>query len=75
MVNTQHLVASYLAAQRQHHEAARVMAHCEATLDRLIESGVDENTAWLLAGMNLADVRSLRAYQKMMRARRLLEFV
>jgi hypothetical protein len=70
----EHLMTAYLAAQRQHHEAEQLMAAAEATLDRLIESGVDEDRAWTLAGVNLADVRCLRAYQKMLQARRLLEF-
>jgi hypothetical protein len=64
----QHLVASYLAAERQHHEAARLMARCEQMLDRLIDNGVDENLAWTIAGVNLADVREVRAYQQMRRA-------
>jgi hypothetical protein len=72
-MNTQHLVASYLAAQRQHHEAARLMARCERVLDRLIEGGVDENRAYTLAGVALADVRSLRAYGEMSRAREALK--
>jgi len=70
-MNTQ--LAAYFAAKRQHHEAARLMARAERTLDRLIENGVDENRAWLLAGVHLADVRCIRAYQKMTRALRLLK--
>jgi hypothetical protein len=71
-VNT-HLVASYLAAERQHHEAARLMARAERVLDRLIEHGVNENRAWQLAGVHLCDVRSLHASQHMRRARELLK--
>jgi hypothetical protein len=75
MVNTQHLVALYLAAERQHHEAARLMARCEQLFDELVERGVDENRAWLLAGVHLADIRSIRAYQKMTRALWLLKAI
>jgi hypothetical protein len=73
MVNTQHLVTSYLAAQRQHHEAARLMARAERNLDRMIEHGVDEDRAYLAAGVGLADRRCLKTYAKVLRARRLLE--
>jgi hypothetical protein len=64
--------AAYLAAQRQHREASRVMARAERNLDRMLERGVDEDRAWLLAGVNLADVRQLHAYGEMHRARELL---
>jgi hypothetical protein len=71
-VNTRHLVASYLAAERQHREAARSMEHSEQLFDELVERGIDEDTAWARAGVHLADIRSVRAYQKMTRALRLL---
>jgi hypothetical protein len=60
--------AAYLAAQRQHREASRVMARAERVLDRLIERGVDEDRAYKVAGVGLADVRAGRAYQEMSRA-------
>jgi hypothetical protein len=72
MVYTQHFVASYLAAQRQHREAERVMARAERMLDRMIEHGVDEDRAYKLAGVALADARSVRAYQDMRQAREAL---
>jgi hypothetical protein len=73
MVHTQHLVASYLAAERKHHEASRVMARAERILDRLIENGVAEDRAYRIAGVHLADVRDLRAYGEMSRAREVLK--
>jgi hypothetical protein len=48
------------------------MARAERNLDRMLERGVDEDRAWLLAGVNLADVRQLHAYGEMHRARELL---
>jgi hypothetical protein len=68
----QHFTA-YLAAQRQHDEAARLMARAERNLDRMIEHGVAEDRAWLLAGVHLCDVRNLRAYGEMSRAREALK--
>jgi hypothetical protein len=68
----QHL-AAYIAAERQHHAAERIMARAERVLDRLLEHDVDENRAYMLAGVALADVRSLRAYQEMSRAGELLK--
>jgi hypothetical protein len=65
-------MTSYLVAMARYHEAERVMAAAEAMLDRLIEGGMSEDRAWLLAGVHLADVRCVRAYQAMLRARRLL---
>jgi hypothetical protein len=44
------------------------MARAERVLDRLIENGVDDDRAYKLAGVNLADVRQLRAYGEMQRA-------
>jgi hypothetical protein len=72
MVNTQHL-ASYLAAARQHHEAAKSMERREQLFDELVERGIDDDTAYARAGVHLADIRSIRAYQKMTRALRLLK--
>jgi hypothetical protein len=63
---------SYLAAERQHHEAARLMVRREQLFDELVERGIDDNTAYARAGVHLADIRSIRAYQKMTRALKLL---
>jgi hypothetical protein len=65
-------MTSYLVALAQYHAAERVMARAVRQLDRMIEHGVDENRAWLLAGVDLADRRCIRAYHEMLRARRLL---
>jgi hypothetical protein len=68
MKTQQHLV-TYLAAQRQHDEAERLMAAAEAKLDQLIESGIDENLAWTISGVALCNRRSLNTYAEMRRAR------
>jgi hypothetical protein len=60
---------AYITAQRQYHEAARVMARCERMLDRMVEHGVEEGHAYLAAGVGLADRRCLRAYGEMSRTR------
>jgi hypothetical protein len=64
----QHL-AAYLAAAARHREARHTMARCERLLDRMIEHGVDEDHAYLAAGVGLADRRCIRAYHEMHRAR------
>jgi hypothetical protein len=63
----QHL-AAFLIAQARHQEAARVMARAERTFFRLLKRGVDENRAYTIAGVNLADERSVRTYQDMKQA-------
>jgi hypothetical protein len=66
-------MTSYIVALAQYHAARHTMARAERNLDRMIEHGADENRAYTLAGVALADVRSLRAYGEMSRAREALK--
>jgi hypothetical protein len=65
-------ISAYLAARSRHAKAERLMARSERILDKLLSRGVDENRAYKLAGVDLADERSVRAYGKMWQARLLL---
>jgi hypothetical protein len=67
-------MTSYIVALARYREAERVMARAERNLDRMIEHGVEEGRAWQLAGVDLADRRVLRAYDEMLRARRLMAY-
>jgi hypothetical protein len=62
-------MTSYIVALARYHEAKRVMARAERNLDRMVEHGVDEDHAYLAAGVALADRRCIRAYHEMRRAR------
>jgi hypothetical protein len=62
-------MTSYVIALAQYQAARRRMVRAERLLDRLLEHGVDEDRAWQLAGMHLCDVRCIKAYAEMRRAR------
>ena len=70
------LLASYLAARAQHAEAGRQVLRAERTADKLAKRRGGSDAAWTractIAGVDLADHRSLAACQDMMRAREAL---
>lgn len=51
----------YVAARAHHSEARRTMARAERAFHKLLKRGIDEDRAYKIAGVNLADRRSLAA--------------
>jgi hypothetical protein len=54
----------YIAARARNAEAKATMARAERVFHKLLKRGVDEDHAYKLAGVNLADRRSIAAYHE-----------
>jgi hypothetical protein len=61
-------LVEYLDANARHATADRLMSRAERIFDKLSRKGVKDERAYTLAGVGLADERSVRAYQEKMRA-------
>jgi hypothetical protein len=55
--------AAYLKAWDQYVVASRLMNGASRTFNKLTKQGVEENRAYAIAGVSLADHRSIRAHQ------------
>ena len=66
------LLASYLSAKARHAEAERLFLRAERTMEKLAKRKGGSDAAWAractVAGVNLADDRSFKAYQEEARA-------
>lgn len=67
MARWQDRMADYLAATARHDEAERLMARAERIFSKLART-LDDDRAYEIAGVGLADNRSLRAYAEKRRA-------
>jgi hypothetical protein len=56
------LLAEYLAAKARHREAEQLFHRSQRTFEKLARR-LDDRRAYTLAGVNMADERSVRAYQ------------
>jgi hypothetical protein len=52
----------YLTGRERHVEASRAMNRATRIFHKLLEHGVDDDRAYELAGVHLADCRDVRAY-------------
>jgi hypothetical protein len=73
MTNWKQRRAAYVAAAARYREASRLMTRAERVLDRMLAHGVEESRAFEVAGVGLADERTVRAYREMRRARERLK--
>jgi hypothetical protein len=64
-------LVEYRAAKARHDAATRLLHRASRTFNKLSERGVKDERAYTLAGLRLADERSVRACQEEMRARSL----
>ena len=60
-ITSRRALTAYLDATARHAEATRLMVRAQRTFNKLCIRGVDEDRAYKLAGVGLADVRDVRA--------------
>ena len=67
-------LVEYRAAKARHDAATRLVHRASRTFNKLSERGVEDEQAYTLAGLRLADERSVRACQEEMHAFERLRF-